>query len=269
MSRVFAVVVTYKRPDVLKSCLQALLDQHAFGLERIHVVVNSDEQATVDVIQTFSVGAVVTTFEKHDNVGPAGGFHYGLKAFLESNCTHVWLLDDDVIVQDNCLHTLLHENKTGYIYPRVFTDAQANYISFGWSAVLLNREIVEEAGLPIKDLFYWAEDTEYLQDRIMRKLGYNPLRSVVAVVNHMHQVTPRKPSWYYYYSVRNTIYYRTYIAGYTWYRFKRTVYLLPYSLYTILFKERNKGAKLILFIRGVWDGIFGRIGKSINPPSYP
>jgi hypothetical protein len=178
-------------------------------------------------------------------------------------------MDDDIEVEPGCLNALL-KNVTNreYLYPRVIKSGREEVVSFGWWGVLLAKDLVMRVGLPIAELFYWAEDTEYLQNRIMRVHKVQPLRVHDAVVKHLHRRTKRHPSWYFYYTARNTLYYRSYIIGYNWHRFVRTIYLLPYLFSVILFKERRKVTKIYLLARGVFDGLRGRIGKRVDPEKY-
>jgi GT2 family glycosyltransferase len=261
----YAVIVTFNRPNILQGCISALLVQKEYGLMGIHVVVNSDDEETIRVITSFNEGDFIS-FERHGNIGPAGGFHEGLKKFLEGTYEFVWLMDDDVIVDKKCLYELgLSMTKFNYIFPTVIKENGEMVVSFGWWGVILSRNLVEKAGLPIKELFYWAEDTEYLQNRIMRNLGVKPYRCKTAVVTHLHQRNVKRPSWYYYYTTRNTVYYRSYLAGYTWYRIKRTLYLFPHSLFMIFFKEENKIRKIGLLFYGLYHGMIGKIGKLVDP----
>jgi len=268
MKRVFATIVTFNRPEMLKDCIAALLNQSAFGLGRIHVVVNSTDVETVDVIKSFQVDLTsdFITYECHDNPGPAGGFFYGLKRFLSEDTDYVWLMDDDVVVDKLCLRELLAcSTDNDYIFPRVIKADGEEIVSFGWWGVLLARELVVKAGLPIPELFYWTEDTEYLQNRLVRVFNTSPMRCKTGMVRHLHQRKKKHPSWYYYYTTRNTIYYRTYIIGYNWHRIKRTLFLFPHSLFMILFKEDNKFKKIKLMIYGLYHGVIGKIGKLIDP----
>ncbi len=265
---VLAVVVTYKRPEILLECLRNLIRQLPFGLRHIHVVVNSHDQETFNAVHEFSSSfGEIVSYEFRDNEGPAGGIYRGMKYFLNtSQHDFVWLMDDDVFVLEDCLREMLKCSKDHqYIYPKVKTANGQDFFSFGWSGVILSRDLVKKVGLPIKDLFYWAEDTEYLQNRITRvyKINYHICES--ATVSHMHIISERKPSWYYYYSIRNTLYYRSYIAGYTWYRFKRTVFLIPYLFYKVLFVEEKKLLKLRLLFLGIFHGLIGKIGKIVDP----
>src|SRR5688572_25665841 len=103
MRSVFAIIVTFSRPEMLRTCVAALLGQRAFGLHRIHIVVNSKDQETLDVVGNFSEFDGFITYELRDNPGPAGGFYYGLKRFLSENCDYAWLMDDDIVVRGSCL----------------------------------------------------------------------------------------------------------------------------------------------------------------------
>lgn len=266
MKKVFAVIVTFKRPEMLRTCLASLMGQRDYGLSRIHVVVNSSDSETEEVINSFREDEDFLTFDRYDNPGPAGGFYHGLQRFLNEECEYAWLMDDDVVVAPSCLQELLlcsadHQ----YVYPKVLKKDGEEVVSFGWWGVLLARSVVVTAGLPIPELFYWAEDTEYLQNRIMRQHGVVPFRCKSAAVTHLHLRHVRHPSWYYYYAIRNTLYYRTYIAGYTKYRFKRTLFLFAHSIFTILFREQRKFKKLWLLTLGTYHGLIGRIGKLVDP----
>ena len=263
---VCAVVVTYNRPQELWACLSSLLAQKTYGLDHIHVVVNSFDEATLVSIRSLMAEDSLISISRFDNVGPAGGFHYGIKRFLEGSWKFVWLMDDDIVVDEYCLTNLLqHASDHTYIFPRVIKGDGEEVVSFGWWGVLIAREVIVHAGLPLKELFYWAEDTEYLQNRLTRVCRIVPFRSERAMVKHLHQRKEKRPSWYYYYTMRNTLYYRTYVAGYTWYRFRRTLILFPQSLYTILTKEDNKIKKIGLLFYGFYHGLIGRIGRLVDP----
>ena len=80
-----------------------------------------------------------------------------------------------------------------------------------WCGFLVAREIIEEVGLPMTELFWWAEDTEYLQWRIPQA-GY-PMRVVGdAFVRHdAIRHGDGVPVWKYYYEARNMLYVHLYV----------------------------------------------------------
>lgn len=265
MKNVFAVIVTFNRPERLQACLSSLVTQQKFGLNRIHVVVNSPDARTIEVINSFDDGDLVT-YQKYDNPGPAGGFAYGLRKFLSADADYAWLMDDDIIVDPLCLQELMKcTDQHEYVLPKVNKESGEEVVSYGWWGVLVSRGLVLKTGLPIPELFFWAEDTEYLQHRMVYRHGVKPFRCKEAVVNHLHLRSNKRPSWYYYYVIRNTIYYRMFITGYSWRRLSRTVYLFVQSVARILTREENKWRKLRLMAYGTYHGVKGKIGKLVDP----
>ncbi|WP_026838101.1 glycosyltransferase [Gillisia sp. JM1] len=261
--KVFAVVVTYKRSEILEECLTSLLENSSYKIHHLFVVINDFEQSTLDVVNQFILKfPSKLSYKRYNNLGPAGGFYYGLENFLESDSDYVWLLDDDIFPDRDCLKELLECSKTyPYIIPTVFDTEGKKVVAFGWWGVLLAHSLVKKVGLPIKEFFYWKEDTEYLQNRMIRKFSVIPHRSEMAHVIHGHINKSKKPSWYYYYTVRNTIYYRTKIFPFN---NKGRIFLLKtYSglIFSIIFKERQKIKKFSLLVLGTKDGIIGKIGK--------
>lgn len=100
---VVAVVVTHNRPALLKSALDALRSQ-TIDLQNIVVVDNASRQETVELLQR-EPGLEVLRMEH--NAGGSGGFAAGMEQALRMQPKWIWLLDDDVIVQDNTLENLL------------------------------------------------------------------------------------------------------------------------------------------------------------------
>src|SRR5688572_32644211 len=90
---------------VLRVCVDSLLTQIEFGLQRIHIIVNSADNETKVLLQNYNNDLI--THEFLDNPGPAGGFNIGLQRFLTDELSHVWLMDDDIVVKGDCLKELL------------------------------------------------------------------------------------------------------------------------------------------------------------------
>ena len=70
-----------------------------------------------------------------------------------------------------------------FVFPRSRQPDGSLDVWPSWCGFVLSREIVLSVGLPMGELFWWAEDTEYLQWRIP-DAGYQ--RQVVdgAIVAH-------------------------------------------------------------------------------------
>lgn len=261
--KIFAVAVTYKRAEILTECLNAVLNLSTFKIHHLHLVVNHEEKATMKVIKQFQEQHWdKISYEVHDNCGPAGGFYYGLKRFLASSCEYVWLMDDDIIPEPTCLTELVRCTKDNpYVFSTVLTRQGQQLKAFGWWGVLISKGIVEHVGLPIKDFFYWTEDTEYLQNRMIRENNFIPFRCDEAVVTHLHQRNHLKPDWYYYYTTRNTLHYRMRIFPLNYRGVRRLGNMFLGAFYRITFKERNKTRKFNNLFLGVRDGLRGKLGK--------
>src|SRR5690606_7726929 len=125
---IFTVVVTYRRPDTLELCLNSIFDQVNSEIHELYIVVNSDDPETLVVVEKFKKKYEnKITYEVFDNCGPAGGFHIGLKKFLDSECNYVWLMDDDIIADEHCLNHLMQFRCTGYVFAKVM-DIEDNPI---------------------------------------------------------------------------------------------------------------------------------------------
>ena len=261
--KVFAVIVTYKRAEILSQCLDAVLKRSTYKISKLHIIVNSNDEETLGVINKFKYeyGEIIS-YTKFDNCGPAGGFYYGIKEAVTSHCDSVWLMDDDLIPEPKCLERLLQAAKIHpYVFPRVFKGNGEEVISFGWWGVLLSIDLIKKVGLPMKEFFYWTEDTEYLQNRLIRKNKILPYRSKEAIVKHYHFRTTLHPAWYYYYTIRNTIYYRLNLFPLNFTGFWKLLNQIAISNYTILVKEDHKRNKLYYLYLGMFHGVKGSLGK--------
>ena len=95
-----------------------------------------------------------------------------LAEFLESDYHHAWVLDDDMVPETTCLERLWAMAKKDPEAAFVFPVSQQMDGSIGvwpsWCAFVISRQIIDAVGLPMEELFWWAEDTEYLQWRILK-----------------------------------------------------------------------------------------------------
>lgn len=205
--KVAAIVVTYNRKEMLKECLEALLQQD-YACCEIIVVDNASTDGTEAFISEYIQNGKIHYKNTGANLGGAGGFNFGMKVAYEVGCDYMWLMDDDCIVQKDSLSKLIlasHDIKDyGFLSSKVLwkdgsickmniqkssiknkisdweTDRQriimATFVSF-----FVKTKIVEEVGLPIKEFFIWADDIEYSR-RISRK--YECYLITTSVVHH-------------------------------------------------------------------------------------
>jgi GT2 family glycosyltransferase len=196
------------------------------------------------------------------NTGPAGGHARGLEAFLRSDQSFAWILDDDVLPEPDVLGHLLAatEDGTRVACPRQ-VDAEGHEENYpGWYGYLFPRAVVERIGLPRADLVWWIEDTEYLTHRVAAA-GIPVARAQDALVVHLGGRPGRRAPWQVYYETRNSVYYRLYLQ-----RCRHPLKLLrtlARVLGSVVLREPDKAKRLRLYARGVFDGSFGRLGLRV------
>ncbi len=200
------VVVTYNRKELLKECINNILNQ-SFKDFSLIVIDNSSTDGTYDHIKDL-VKDNVYYINTGSNLGGAGGFNYGIKKALEFNSKYIWIMDDDCMVHnDSCEQLVSFANNInddfGFLSSVVrwsddsickmniqkisltkkvenFTIDQkikfSTFVSF-----FVKSKTVLEVGLPIKDFFIWGDDLEY-SSRISDK--YNSYLVSKSVVTH-------------------------------------------------------------------------------------
>ncbi|RDV16135.1 glycosyltransferase [Pontibacter diazotrophicus] len=262
MDKIGVAVVTFNRLKYLQICLQKISNQTYKNFD-VLVVNNNSDDGTKEFLLTQDLAQI----HLDDNTGPAGGFHEAIKYFLEKqDYDYLWLMDDDVFPAADCLEHLLGAREEHSIfYPYIRTKDLKSITYPGWSGFLLPIGITRQAGLPIKELFYWSEDTEYIQHRIRDQLGCKIKFVPKAKVVHFTTKSRKKRAWGYYYEVRNMLYMRLYVKERTALRAFKLVRSWVKLLGAIILREDNKLEKIKWFLRGTVHGITKKLGKTIDP----
>ncbi len=192
---VAAVVVTYNRKQLLKECIEALLAQKEKHL-RIFIIDNASTDGTEEYVKGLIDGERVVYLNTGENLGGAGGFCFGIKEAMKSDCDYVWLMDDDCIVHPDSLDKLLEcADKLGgdfgflsgvarwtddeicemnvqrisvWRMVKNFTVPLQRIRFASFVSLFLSRQAVLTCGLPIKEFFIWGDDWEYTS-RISKK----------------------------------------------------------------------------------------------------
>ena len=263
---VLAMVLTYNSPENLACSIRAIGAQTR-PPEALLVIDNASDTPASQVLEGWNppVDMDVKVLSQAENTGPGGGWAKALEHFRSSAYELGWLLDDDVIPPPDCLAVLLDEAgdpKRAFLIPAVRQLTGETTMYPAWHGVLLSRDIVETVGLPREDFFWWNEDTEYLMWRIPRA-GY-PLRHTrrVIVEHAKGRAEWGIPPWKYYYEARNVTYYRLHV--------RRSRNRLPRKLAMLaaraLLREKDKRLlRLGMMLRGISDGIAGRLGRRVDP----
>ena len=199
--KICTVVVTYNRYNLLKECLDALLNQ-TYKTD-ILLVDNASTDGTDNKIKEdgyLEHGNLIYR-RLESNLGGAGGFHFGVKYALENNYDFVWLMDDDAEPELDCLELLMnHTDKSRYsaFAPSLYVGDKTNSVlnitgghrgvfdytrplpSFqkpidkteyekefceidmaSFVGILIPISSVEKIGLPRDDFFIHHDDVEY------------------------------------------------------------------------------------------------------------
>jgi len=123
---VAAVVVTYNRKDLLRGCLRALLAQTR-PLDEIIVIDNASTDGTDQMIS--KEFPQVTYVRLPENTGGAGGFSEGMKIAYTKGYDWIWVMDDDVSAENNCLERLLsYGNRQALILQPVRVFQHNDYV---------------------------------------------------------------------------------------------------------------------------------------------
>lgn len=131
MINITAVVVTYKRRFLLERCLLSLVNQ-SYRLHEIIIIDNNSNDGTsemiVDFINTYSSAPPIYYKDLLINGGGSFGFYSGIElAISKRNSNAIWLLDDDVELDVNCLKTMVDfyyrtEEKYKILLPNRFSN---------------------------------------------------------------------------------------------------------------------------------------------------
>ncbi len=214
-ARLHAVVATYRRPDVARGAVEALLAQTR-PPDRVLLVENSPEPEFHGVFPEERVEVI----RPGRNTGAAGGFGIGAEAALARGATHVVLVDDDCILAPDALERL-ERHATGdlegaVVGPVVVAPDGESLVwevyrpdgrrypgrsalprhpvptrDLAFHGITVSAEALRVAGGPRQDLFFGGPDVEFCLR--LAAHGYAIFYCPDAVATH-HAV-PYRPFW--------------------------------------------------------------------------
>lgn len=193
---VAVVMVTYNRADLLARSLAALVAQTR-PPDAVIVVDNASTDHTTDVLDA-ATNPGLQRIHLQDNTGGAGGFHAGMSAAHEQGFDRIWLMDDDVLADPDCLEVLLRhdlpclmavrEDREGRLVEKSAVrfdlrnparlkpksasvestyrrrDAMPELVELqvvAFEGFLVHRRVVDAIGLPDPTFFIFYDDAEY------------------------------------------------------------------------------------------------------------
>ena len=270
---VLAIVLTFNAPDGGSACLSAIQGQTR-PPDAI-LVVDNHSDVPVDPDELARSGSErVEVHRTAENGGPAGGYAVGLERFRQLGYRYAWVMDDDVQPDAEVLGGLVAEMQrrgdravVGPVTRDVNTGE--SWEGWGWWAVLIPRAAVEHAGVPDIRLFWGLEDQEYLRDRLPLA-GFPLVRCDSAIVPMTRRPAARPlVPWKRYYLARNRTYRYLYGRSHVprLVRLKSLAESLRQEVGVIWKRDHGRPTQYLYLVRGVFDGVFGRLGRRISPGS--
>lgn len=228
------VIVTYNRLQLLKECINNILNQKR-QFDLITIIDNKSTDGTKDYLDsiTGSFSSKINVVHCRENLGGSGGFKRGVdKSYRYVD--YILLIDDDAMLCENFLTDIeQHIDPSVYAYSGpVLTDGKVDtthrkrvkngvlmsyncvpleeynseYFDYDLSTfcgLMISTKIVSQIGLPKSEYFIWYDDSEYS----LRLLKYTRIRNInSALINHKTKLSyTDKLSWKSYYGYRNKI----------------------------------------------------------------
>ena len=230
------------------------------------------------------------------NEGPAGAVYTILEKSLEFEWDYFWILDDDMIIDNEKVKVLLDwfyiikDKEIGAVSPPLFTCSNGKVIithprkekpmkvkMTNWSGLLIKREVVQIGVRPDPDLFFGWEDSDFALNISKHfslyhvpypafEIPYNTQSGInYSSVHPLNLLgwrlnrNARMPWWKTYYYVRNTL-----IVGRKrhWIGYIFTLRYIFSSIACLDIKQIRCAFK------GLVDGMLLIHGKIINPVKF-
>jgi GT2 family glycosyltransferase len=235
--QIFIIILNWNDFQSTLQCLESL-KLLTYPNYKILVV---DNGSTNESIQVLSELSNIELHQNEHNLGFAGGNNQAIKKAISNGADYVWLLNNDAIVEPDCLTKLVNsaenDKQIGLVSPVIYDSDDRNKIQhsvtrfdlsyplmegaadidtatrwqsempFGISlwgtALLIPKKTIEKIGLLDEHLFAYCEDVDY--SIRSTKAGFKNVCIFDTSIWHKGHIGHRKPH-YYYYEMRNTFY---------------------------------------------------------------
>lgn len=245
------VTVLYNSATVLEDFFRTL-DIQTYKNFILYIVDNKSPDTSLAVSKKLakSVSFETKFIENDDNLGVAAGNNVGIYAALKDDCDYILLSNNDVILNEKTIETLLNgteENKADLSVPKIyiwktnrlwcaggdFNKRKAQTQHFGYDKeddgsydetkqvnyaptcfMLINKSVFEKVGYMDEKYFVYYDDTDFIYRTQKQglKLYYIPSSTLI----HKESVsTGKKSDFFYHYMFRNRLYFvrKHYKAG--------------------------------------------------------
>lgn len=294
--QVAIIILNWNNVDDTLACLRSV---DALNYPAIYVIV-VDNGSTNDAVSTIRVKhPQITVIEIGENLGYAGGNNIGIKHALKQGSDYIWLLNDDIIVSQHSLSTLIDVAKmwsnVGFLGPKVYIQEKPKHIltagvlvnkqfyshhrgigeldqgqynevteidSLSGCSLLVSRKLIEDIGLLDENFFAYHEEIDWCYRA--RLAGYKTLFVPQAMVWHpdtrSRDMTSARVM--YYMSRNRLLFLRKHHVG--WQVFAKTMlqYIIWLINWTINPKWRGSNSKRDALWWAIKDFMLSRFGKS-------
>lgn len=231
------VVVTYNRADMLTKCLESLNAQ-SHKATRVYVVDNASTDHTQQVLSNLTWP--ISTIKMQSNTGGAGGFSAGLEKAYNDGFDWILLIDDDVLLDRDCLFQFLkyrkdamigvREDKNGKLVERAALEYNLKnplrlkprkksiediypcrsdmpkllpVESAAFEGFMVHRNVISKVGFPRPEYFIFYDDLDYTIR--IRKAGFhvNAVRDAVIIRQQNYSTNSALTGWKGFYMYRN------------------------------------------------------------------
>jgi rhamnopyranosyl-N-acetylglucosaminyl-diphospho-decaprenol beta-1,3/1,4-galactofuranosyltransferase len=291
--KIAAVVVAHNRKALLTQGLTGIFNQTR-PIDRVFVIDNASTDGTHAVLQDAYGSDERFVYVLNENTGSAGGFHEGVKRAYEWGADWVWLMDDDVCPDSDCLESMLahkevsqciHPSKSDvrgkeFIWENTYDPSMIRVaifnenISFNngkgivfvhigcFEGMLIHRDIIARIGFPDPRFFTAGDDVAYgFLASLYTNVSFVRDAHITRLVSFdTNTITPK----YLYYATRNQFLLKEYSERY--HLFKPQLfypYLIWFALYASVKQTfRNGSLKTVWYIwKGFADGMRGKFYK--------
>lgn len=284
--KIATVVVTYNRLNLLKQCLKGIIDQ-TYQSNWLIIVDNASTDGTDAWVQTIKMtnGTNLIYLRQKTNTGGAGGFNFGMTHAMNIGADAIWLMDDDVVPNADCLAALVAELAHGdIVHPTKLCPDGSKYLWHQWldpvslwrtpthiennsayrvatnvacfEGALISRKVVTSIGLPDPSFFIGEDDTLY---GLLAAQEFTVLYISSAQMHRLLDMAPKVAPWKVYYLTRNMIWLRRRIDTLMCFSGRRRTCafaLLVLQIINIMLSNSTRPKGLLGCIRGIRDGFF-------------
>lgn len=295
MNKIYLVIVTYNRKELLCNCVSSIYNSTL--IPSVLILNNASTDGTELLWQEHPLFLKhqPTLVNSEQNLGGAGGFAEGLRLAIAQGAEWIWMMDDDAVPHTNALQELMQiaedpnnlygslavnneepawtttalEPALGLISRADDCPERCEVEMLPLLGLLVHRDLVARIGLPDAGFFIAADDAEYCLR--VRRAGGKVIVAGRSRIQHPKVISQRicvlgreiiylsLPPWKRYYDTRNRL-----LIARKYYGIKILTQTIPGSLVRLiaaLAKEPHKLAQLYSFCAGFIDGLLGFKGK--------